>query len=137
MIRIKRQLIHFSKSPNFLFNGNMLFSHTNKFTGGMLLIIQNNITYEKVEFDLKKVSKPKCHIGAWGQRRAGYLRQFQPEMYNAMLCNETIGDYLERIDKEAGKMYDKLMKDFAKQGDITSPHQKAIDIVYEKIIFKD
>lgn len=113
------------------------FPHTNKFTGGMLLIIQNNITYEKVEFDLKKVSKPKCHIGAWGQRRAGYLRQFQPERYNAMLCNETIGDHLERIDKEASELYDKLMKDFANQDDITSPHQKAIDIVYEKIIFKD
>lgn len=100
------------------------------------MTIYNNITYEKAEFDFKRISKPKSHIGAWGQRRASYLRQFEPERYNEMLCNETIGDYLERIDKEASNLYDKLMKEFSNQDNIISPHQKAIDIVYEKIIFK-
>ena len=119
----------------------------------MLLIIQNNITYEKAEFDFKGISKPKCHIGAWGQRRASFLRQFEPERYNEMLCNETIGDYLERIDKEACEMYDNLMKEYAKQQNITeelkaenrllwvqkmnSANNKAKNIVYDKLIFKD
>ncbi len=119
----------------------------------MLLIIQNNITYEKAEFDFKGISKPKCHIGAWGQRRASFLRQFEPERYNEMLCNETIGDYLEQIDKEACEMYDYLMKEFARQQNITeelksenyilwlqkmnSANNKAKNIVYDKLIFKD
>ena len=36
-----------------------------------------------------------------------------------MLCKMELADYLEKIDKKAKEMYDKLIKDFADQQGIT------------------
>ena len=85
--------------------------------------VQNNLTYIEIDGlnypDFKDTKQPKREIGIWGHRHANYLREFHPTIYYSMLCKMTLADYLEIIDKQAKKMYDKLIKEFAAKQGIT------------------
>lgn len=85
--------------------------------------VQNNLTYVEIDGlnypNFKEANQPKREIGIWGHRHANYLREFHPTIYYSMLCKMTLADYLETIDKQAKKMYDKLIKEFAEKQGIT------------------
>lgn len=69
--------------------------------------------------DFKDANQPKRETSIWRHRRANYLREFHATIYYAILCKMILADYLERIDKQAKEMYDKLIKEFAEKQCIT------------------
>ena len=85
--------------------------------------IQNNLTYVEIDginyTDFKEAKQPKKQIGIWGHRHANYLREFHPSIYYSMLCQMTLADYLETVDKHATELYDRLVKDFAEKQGVT------------------
>ncbi|MCH5316131.1 MAG: TnpV protein [Eubacterium sp.] len=85
--------------------------------------IQNNLTYVEIDGidypDLKEAKQPKKQIGIWGHRYANYLREFHPALYYSMLCQMTLADYLETVDKHATELYDRLIKEFAEKQGVT------------------
>lgn len=87
------------------------------------MIVQNNLTYVEIDGlnypDFKDANQPKREIGIWGHRHANYLREFYPSIYYSMLCQMTLADYLEAVDKQAKARYDTLIKNLAKQQGIT------------------
>ena len=85
--------------------------------------IQNNLTYVEIDGinypDFKEAKQPKKQIGIWGHRHANYLREFHPSIYYSMLCQMTLADYLETVDKHATELYNRLIKEFAKKQGVT------------------
>lgn len=85
--------------------------------------IQNNLTYVEIDGinypDFKEAKQQKKQIGIWGHRHANYLREFHPSIYYSMLCQMTLADYLETVDKHATELYNRLIKDFAEKQGVT------------------
>ena len=59
--------------------------------------------------DLKLPEQPKIEIGIWGKRHLGYLKSHHHVIYT----------YLADIDEKANEMFDRLVKQFAKQEGVT------------------
>ena len=85
--------------------------------------IQNNLTYIEIDdgnyHEFKETKQPKKQIGVWGHRHANYLREFHPSIYYSMLCQMTLADYLETVDKDAIEMYNRFVKEFAEKQGVT------------------
>lgn len=85
--------------------------------------IQNNLTYIEIDGinypDFKELKQPQKQIGIWGHRHANYLREFRPSIYYSMLCQMTLADYLETVDKHATELYNRLIKEFTKNQGVT------------------
>ena len=58
-------------------------------------------------------------IGVWGQRRRLYLKEHQKFLYYNPLTKCKLHEHLADINEEATEMYDKLVKQLAKQEGIT------------------
>lgn len=69
--------------------------------------------------DLKLPEQPKVKIGIWGRCHERYIRQYHKLRYFNLLTSCKLVDYLADIDREAAEMYDRLVKQFAKQEGIT------------------
>ena len=69
--------------------------------------------------DLKLPEQPKVKIGIWGKQRLRYLKNHRPIIYTNHLTSCTLTAYLADIDKEANEMFDRLIKQFARQEGIT------------------
>ena len=65
--------------------------------------------------DLKLPEQPKVEIGIWGRRRLQYLKSHHPIIYTNYLTSCTLTAHLDNIDEEANEMFDRLVKQFAKQ----------------------
>ena len=65
--------------------------------------------------DLQLPEQPKVEIGIWGKRRLQYLKNHHPIIYTNYLTSCTLTAHLTDIDEEATKMFDRLVKQFAKQ----------------------
>ena len=68
------------------------------------------------------------NIGVWGQRHYAYLKKHSPTVINVMRMNGTLEQYLKDIDKDAKDMFDKLVKQLAKQEGITEELKSANEI---------
>ena len=68
------------------------------------------------------------NIGVWGQRHYNYLKNHFPKVINVMRMNGTLEQYLKDIDKDAKDMFDKLVKQLAKQEGINEELKSANEI---------
>jgi hypothetical protein len=85
--------------------------------------MKNEITYtQQGDYllpDLKLPEQPKVEIGIWGRRHERYIRQHHKILYFNLLTSCKLTAYLADIDREAVEMYDRLVKQLAKQEGIT------------------
>lgn len=81
--------------------------------------MKNEITYTQhgdyLLPDLKLPEQPKVEIGIWGRRHERYIKQHHKLRYFNLLTSCKLIAYLADIDREAAEMYDRLVKQFAKQ----------------------
>ncbi len=69
--------------------------------------------------DLKLPEQPKIEIGIWGKRHLGYLKSHHRVIYTNLLTSCKFTAYLADIDEKANEMFDRLVKQFAKQEGVT------------------
>ena len=85
--------------------------------------MENKITYtQQGDYllpDLKLPEQPKVEIGIWGRRHEQYIKQYHKIRYFNLLTSGILATYLADIDREATEMYDRLVKQLAKQEGIT------------------
>ena len=85
--------------------------------------MKNEITYTQqgnyLLPNLKLPEQPKFEIGIWGKRHERYIRHYHKLRYFNLLTSCKLVDYLADIDREAAEMYDRLVKQFAKQEGVT------------------
>ena len=102
--------------------------------------------------DLKLPEQPKVEIGIWGKRHLRYLKNHHPIIYTNLLTSCKLTAYLVDIDEEANEMFDRLVKQFAKQEGVTEQlkvdnqmqwvrkmnniHNQVTEIVNNEIIYK-
>ena len=58
-------------------------------------------------------------IGLWGQRHRDYLKEHRKATYTTMLIEGKLNVYLADIDKQAGEMYLRLIKQMAEKQGVT------------------
>lgn len=102
--------------------------------------------------DLKLPEQPKVEIGIWGKRHLRYLKNHHPIIYTNLLTSCKLTAHLADIDKEANEMFDRIVKQLAKQEGITeqlkadnqmqwvrkmnSIRNQATEVVNNEIIYK-
>ena len=69
--------------------------------------------------NLKLPEQPKVEIGIWARRHERYIKQYHKIRYFNLLTSGTLVSYLTDIDREATEMYDRLVRQLAKQEGIT------------------
>lgn len=69
--------------------------------------------------DLKLPEQPKVDIGIWGKRHLRYIKNHHPIRYTNLLTSCRLTAYLADIDEEANRMFDRLVKQLAKQEGVT------------------
>ena len=87
-----------------------------------------NVVFEKTgihyrqegEYALPNLEAPESpKVGIWGERRRKYMREHQKALYTAMMLSGTLNTHLEKVDRTANEMYDRLTSQLAKQEGIT------------------
>ena len=63
--------------------------------------------------------QPKVEIGIWGKRHLRYIKNHYPIRYTNLLTSCKLTAYLADIDEEANEMFDRLVKQLAKQEGVT------------------
>lgn len=58
-------------------------------------------------------------IGIWGQRHKRYLKEYKLATYTTLLTSGKLSSYLADIDRQAEKMYLRLIKEMAKRQEVT------------------
>ena len=64
-------------------------------------------------------TEEKQSIRIWGQRHARYLKQHRKILYYNLLTNGKLNKHLAEIDREAGEMFERLLKQMANSEDVT------------------
>ena len=57
--------------------------------------------------------EPEAHIGIWGQRHCRYLKTHRRALYTSLLTSGKLNSYLADIDRQAGEMFSRLVKQMA------------------------
>lgn len=72
------------------------------------------------DYLLPNVELPESpQIGVWGQRRHKYLIEHNHTLYTALFLSDKLTTHLEEIDREATKMYDRLVEQLKQRDGIT------------------
>ena len=76
---------------------------------------KNRLHYKLVgDYYLPCLEAPEApQIGVWGHRRRTYLREYNKALYTAMLLSGELDAHLEAIDRDAGQMFDRLIRQYA------------------------
>ena len=64
----------------------------------------------------EKENKP---IGVWGQRHLRYLKQHRKVLYTNLLTSGKLNSYLADIDRQAEKMFSRLVQQLAEAEGVT------------------
>ena len=82
---------------------------------------KNGLHYTLVgDYYLPCLKAPEApQIGVWGQRRRTYLREYNKVLYTAMLLSGELDSHLEAIDRDAEKMFDQLIRQYAAAEGVT------------------
>ena len=67
-------------------------------------------------------------IGFWGRKHKEYIKQYKPAFYTTLLTQCKLNSYLHDVDVRAAEMYDTIVKQLAKQEDVTEK-LKATDMM--------
>ena len=82
--------------------------------------------------DLKLPEQPKVKIGIWGQRHLRYLKNHHPIIYTNLLTSCKLTTYLADIDKEATKMFDRIVKQLAEKEGVSEQLKAENQILWVK-----
>ncbi|MCI6824729.1 MAG: TnpV protein [Ruminococcus bromii] len=90
-------------------------------------------------------------IGLWGQQHLRYIKRNRPILYTNLLTKCKLNEYLTDVDEQAQKMYNELVRSFAKKEGCTellkstnqmlwvrkmnNATQRAREVVNEEIIY--
>ena len=81
--------------------------------------MENKITYtQQGDYllpDLVLPEQPNVKIGIWGRRHERYIKQHHKLLYFNLLTSCKLTAYLADVDEEATEMYDRLVRQIAKQ----------------------
>ena len=58
-------------------------------------------------------------IGFWGRKHKEYIKQYKPAFYTTLLTQCKLNSYLHDVDVRTAEMYDTIVKQLAKQEDVT------------------
>ena len=64
-------------------------------------------------------------VSIWGERRRKYLRECQKPLYTAMLLGDTLNAHLEKVDRSATEMFDRLIEQMKGRDGITEDMKAA------------
>ena len=85
--------------------------------------MSTEITYTRQgDYNLPNLTLPKQdnrEIGIWGARRRRYLKNHHRILYYNLLTSCKLHDHLADINVEATELFDRLVKQFAKQEGVT------------------
>lgn len=85
--------------------------------------MSTEITYTgQGDYNLPNLTLPKQdnrEIGIWGARRRRYLKSHHKILYYNLLTSCKLHDHLADINVEATELFDRLVKQFAKQEGVT------------------
>lgn len=86
------------------------------------------LTYRKVsDYYLPKLTPPESpKVGKYGMLRRTYLRNHHRGLYTGMMLSGTLNAHLEEVDQQASDMLEQMVKQMAKEQDITE-HLKSSD----------
>lgn len=84
---------------------------------------QNGLWYE-LQGDyylpcLKLPEEETAHIGIWGQRHRRYLKTHRKALYTSLLTCGKLNSYLADIDRQAGEMFYRLVKQLSEKEGVT------------------
>ena len=68
---------------------------------------------------LKLSEEEAVHIGIWGQRHRRYLKSHRRALYTSLLTSGKLNGYLADIDRQAEKMFSRLVKQFSEKEGVT------------------
>ena len=124
--------------------------------------MKNHITDEKTGIgytlqgdyylpDLALPAEEEQPIGIWGQRHLRYLRQHKRLLYTNLLTSCKLNSYLADIDRQAEKLFSRLVKQMAEREGVTEElkakdqmawvgkmnniRNRATEIVYNDLIY--
>ena len=69
--------------------------------------------------DLKLPEEEQPPIGVWGQRHWRYLKEHRRATYATLLIGGKLNDYLADIDRQAEKLFSRLVKQMAEAEGVT------------------
>ena len=69
--------------------------------------------------DLTLPAKKEHPIGVWGQRHRRYLKEHRRATYATLLTGGKLNDYLADIDRQAEKLFSRLVKQMAEAEGVT------------------
>ena len=69
--------------------------------------------------DLELPEEEPQPIGVWGQRHRRYLKEHHRATYATLLASGKLNDYLADIDRQAEKMFSRLVKQMAETEGVT------------------
>ena len=69
--------------------------------------------------DLKLHEQPKGEIGIWGKRHLKYIKNHRPILYTNLLTSCKLTEHLADIDKQAGDMFFRLVKQLTEKEGVT------------------
>lgn len=69
--------------------------------------------------DLKLPEEEQQPIGVWGQRHWRYLKEHRRATYATLLIGGKLNDYLADIDRQAEKLFSRLVKQMAEAEGVT------------------
>ena len=76
--------------------------------------------HQEGEYLLPDLTVPEStSIGIWGQRRKHYLKVHREPLYTALLLSGKLDNHLVEVDTQAETMFFQLVKQMAKQEEIT------------------
>lgn len=61
----------------------------------------------------------QANIGVWGQRHRRYLKEHHRATYATLLTGGKLNGYLADIDRQAGELFSRLVKDLAEKENVT------------------
>ena len=84
---------------------------------------QNGLWYE-LQGDyylpcLKLPEESEVHNGIWGQRHRHYLKTHRRALYTSLLTSGKLSGYLADIDRQAEKMFSRLVKQLSEKEGVT------------------
>ena len=68
---------------------------------------------------LKLPEEGAVHIDIWGQRHRCYLKNLRKVLYTSLLTSGKLSSYLVDIDRQAEKMFSRLVKQMAEAEGVT------------------
>ena len=95
---------------------------------------QNGLWYE-LQGDyylpcLKLPEEETAHIGIFGQRHRRYLKIHRKVLYTSLLTSGKLNSYLADIDRQAEKMFSRMVKQMAEAEDISEDLKSTDQMVW-------